>query len=125
MAGFLRQREYAIFDVQHWSLLRASGVEASLPAGWRLASHGKGGGNNTPNGSIAQMAKKAANRPDQATKTHQVVKLDHAGRKKLTLWVSPQKHAEIKQTAEDDRRSMTAWILILVDKALDEAKRKK
>jgi hypothetical protein len=74
---------------------------------------------------IAQMAKKTATRPGQATNTDQAVKLDHAGRKKLTLWVSPQKHVDIKKAAEDDRRSMTAWILMHVDKALDEAKRKK
>jgi hypothetical protein len=37
----------------------------------------------------------------------------------------PQKHGEIKQAAEDGRLSMTALIMILVDKALDEAKRKK
>ena len=54
-----------------------------------------------------QMAKKAA-----------------ASRKKLTLWVSPQKHAEIRQAAEADRRSMTAWILLHVDKALEAGKRK-
>ena len=57
----------------------------------------------------------------KATKTDATAKLNHAGRKKLTLWVSPQKHAEIKQAAEDDRRSMTAWIMILVDKALEDA----
>jgi hypothetical protein len=45
-------------------------------------------------------------------------------RKKLTLWVTPEKHWAIRRAAEDDRRSMTAWIMLLVDKALGEIGRK-
>jgi predicted HicB family RNase H-like nuclease len=48
-----------------------------------------------------------------------------ATRKKLNFWVSPQKHAEIKKAAADDKRSMTAWIMLLVEKALEEAKKSK
>jgi predicted HicB family RNase H-like nuclease len=46
-------------------------------------------------------------------------------RKKLTLWVSPQRHAEIKKAAADDKRSMTAWIMIQVERALEEGAKKR
>ena len=45
-------------------------------------------------------------------------------RKSLKLWISPEKHAAIKKAATADRRTMLSWIMILVDKALDEAERK-
>jgi predicted HicB family RNase H-like nuclease len=43
-------------------------------------------------------------------------------RKKLTFWVPPEKHAAIKKAAEDDRRSMTAWVMLQIERALEEAK---
>ncbi|HWW37152.1 MAG TPA: hypothetical protein VNZ23_18190 [Xanthobacteraceae bacterium] len=48
----------------------------------------------------------------------------HETRKSLKLWISPEKHAAIKKAAANDRRSMLSWIMILVDKALEDEKAK-
>ena len=42
------------------------------------------------------------------------------GKKSLKIWIEPDKHEAIKEAAKADRRTMTAWIMILVDKALEE-----
>jgi predicted HicB family RNase H-like nuclease len=48
-----------------------------------------------------------------------------ANRKKLTFWVSPEMHDAIRVAAAADRRTMTTWVILLIEKALEEAKNKK
>jgi uncharacterized protein (DUF1778 family) len=46
-------------------------------------------------------------------------------KKSLKIWIEPERHEEIKKAAEADRRTISAWVMVQVDKALDDAKRKK
>jgi hypothetical protein len=43
-------------------------------------------------------------------------------RKSLKIWIEAEKHGEIKKAAEADRRTISAWVMVQVDKALDDAK---
>jgi uncharacterized protein (DUF1778 family) len=43
-------------------------------------------------------------------------------KKSLKIWIEPERHEEIKKAAEADRRTISAWVMVQVDKALDDAK---
>jgi hypothetical protein len=57
-------------------------------------------------GSVAIMAKKTRDKP-------------------LRIWVSAEMRETIKKLAEADRRPVSTWIMLAIERAIEEAKRKK